>query len=154
MRFWPGARNVPHIPFSDDARAVLDRAAEEARRRGTAPIAPDHILLALIVAPTSRIGSLLRDLGIDVPVLQQQLEARLPSNPLGPEQLLPTYTADARRVLEDSLYEAAATRLPDARAEQLLVGILRAERSRTARTLRQSGAQLVAVRQAIRTLPS
>ncbi len=142
------AGNIPTIPFSDDARRVLDRSAEEARNRGAAPIAPDHILLALLVDPACQTTQLLTRLGVDCEVLQQQLESRLPTEPVGPGQTPPLYTAQARSVLEESIHEADLAQAPETRAGHVLAGVLRVPRSHAAQLLQQSGASLLALRSA------
>ena len=68
------------IPFADDARRALDRAAREAEDLGHRYIAPEHLWLALLRDETSVAGSVLISHGVRLNDVREAV-AKLPDRP-------------------------------------------------------------------------
>lgn len=132
------------IPLTDEARQALERAANEARRRGYASVTPEHLLLALIHDANGGAARLLGAFGVDAPRLRQAVEATLDEGgPFAPPEV--TYSAQVRRVLERASREARAL-LSGLRAVHLLLGILSDGSSHSARLLGEAGVSLESAR--------
>lgn len=80
---------VGRLPFSQAAKGVVERAAEEAQALGHRYLGTEHLLLALLAAG-GETGQTLRHLGADLLRARQALQALLPSSLAGPPPHEPT----------------------------------------------------------------
>ena len=145
--------NIPPVPFSDEARATIERAAHESAIRGEDPTTVDHLLSALLVDQLSPAAQILEQLGVDAGALRVRLVDGLSAPSRAPDARIPLYTNAARLVLERSTHEAVAAQQPEIRSVHLLAGLLHDRRSSAARMLTAGGVTLQHVRETGRALP-
>ena len=147
------------VPFSPQAKQVLELSTVEARQLGHNYLGTEHLLLGLIrdgqsIAAKSleALGARLDEARRETMALLSELDAARDSPgamaftkmPLSPE---------AKRVLKFSMEEASRLGHKLIGAEHLLVGIMREEASAAAKTLRSLGVRLDDVRPAANRAP-
>lgn len=147
--------------FTQDARAVVARAAnEEAARQGASRVEAEHLLLALAAGPESPTTRLLADAGLDhdgvLAALERETERSLAAVgiaagdfALGPARRAPhrspRFATSAKQALERSLRVAVARGDRRIVAPHLLLGVLRAEAGTVPRALAAADVDPVAL---------
>ncbi|MGW7257174.1 Clp protease N-terminal domain-containing protein [Streptomyces sp. NPDC054834] len=82
-----------HLPFSSEAKAVVQEAPSEADRLGQASVEPIHILLALIAQDGGTAVRVLRANGVDLSRVRQSIiQSETRSAQAAPRRLLDTVT--------------------------------------------------------------
>lgn len=147
--------------FTHDARAVVQRAAdEEAARLGAARVEAEHLLLALASDPAAATAHLLAEHGLDhdgvLSALERETERSLaavgvsaadfalPATPRAPHRS-PRFGTSAKQALERSLRAAVARGDRRILAPHLLLGVLRAQGGTVPRALAVAGVDPVAL---------
>src|SRR5262249_38945428 len=112
-------------PFSDPARRVLQRAADEAQRLNHDHLGTEHILLALLHEENGVVAAVLTRPGPELrPVpLEGEQVVRGPTAPVTLKKLPPT--PRAQRVFDYAIEEARALGQNQVATEHLLLGLLR-----------------------------
>jgi len=112
--------------FSPQARRVVERANDEARRLGQKIIGPEHILLGLTLVESSAAAYVLRQLDVDLATIRRDVETTLPRSPetVVVQGKLPQ-TPGAMKVIEYALEEARGLDHKYVGTEHLLLGLLR-----------------------------
>lgn len=136
--------------FNDDARNVMGHARDVAVRLGHDHIGPEHILVGLTESPAGRVQDVLTQLGaVPSAVCERVLGTLEPVQTHLTPTTLP-FTDGAKRVLENTVEEAAALNRREVGAELLLLGLLHDRRTTAAAALIESGVDLEAARRYIR----
>jgi len=136
-------------PFTDGARRIFSRAADEARQLGHDYVGTEHLLLGLIHERSGVSSAVLDDCGVDLgDVRTRVLAAVRPGGDTQAEGQLP-YTAHAEKAIELALAEAREMDHHHVGTEHLLLGLLRQERGIAARVLGESGLAVDETRRAI-----
>jgi len=139
--------------FNDRARRVVVLAQEQARMLNHNYIGTEHFLLGLILEGEG-VGALaLRNLGINLEDVRQQVEDLLGRGQQGPSGHIP-FTPRAKKVLEFALREALQLGHNYIGSEHLLLGLIREGESTAAQILAKLGADLSRVRQLVNQLVS
>ena len=138
--------------FTDQARRAVVLAQEEARLLNHNFIGTEHVLLGLLqVDDTGQ--RLLDGLGLDFEATRARIEERTEPRPESPGGHIP-FTPDAKKALELSLREALQLGDHFIGTEHLLLGLLREGEGLAAKILRESGADLEALRRAVSQMGS
>jgi ATP-dependent Clp protease ATP-binding subunit ClpC len=147
----PGILSGMPKPFSDAARQVMDRAAEQATRLGRNYIGTEHLLLSLLGDHEGVGASTLTPLGIAPDEVRARVKERSEHGQHAPDESLP-WTPRAQRIL--TLAQRETRRLGDAHveAEHLLLGSIREAEGIAAEVLISFGADLNRVRHHVRDL--
>jgi ATP-dependent Clp protease ATP-binding subunit ClpA len=127
--------------FADRARRVVVLAEEEARMLGHNSIGTEHILLGLIRESEGMAAQALTSLGVKLDVVRKQVEdtiSRGTSEPAGPI----SFTPQAKKVLELSLWEALQLGHRSIGTGHILLGLLREDEGVAAGILDRLGAPL------------
>src|SRR5215468_1880819 len=144
------------IPFTTQAKQVLELSKGEARQLGHHRIGTEHLLLGLISDGQSIAAKSLEALGARLDEVRRETVALLnePGAAAGAMALtnMPL-SPEAKRVLKFSMEEASRLGHKLIGAEHLLVGIMREEASAAAKTLRSLGVRLDDVRPAVNRAP-
>jgi DNA-binding transcriptional regulator YhcF (GntR family) len=136
-------------PYTDGARRIFRRAADEARQLGHDYVGTEHILLGLIPEMGGVSAAVLDDCGVDrEDVRSRVLAAMRPGGHTQVEGRLP-YTSHAKKVIELAIAEAREMQHHHVGTEHLLLGLLRQERGIAARVLGESGVAVDETRSAI-----
>ncbi len=131
--------------YTEKARRVIFFARYEASQYGSKEIQPEHLLLGLM-----REGHALMCQLLGTSVDQQQVRAEvdkviIKGKPIPPSVEVPL-SAESKKVLQFSVEEAETLGSRHVGLEHLLLGILRVEKARAARILRERGGNLAVVR--------
>jgi ATP-dependent Clp protease ATP-binding subunit ClpA len=141
--------------FTRDAREVVKRSHEEARRLRSPTIEAEHLLLALAAPASGPPAAVLADAGLDRDRLEGALDAELQSSlesiGLPAAELLeqappsgwrsPRWGQSAKLAMERSVRAAAARRDRRLLPAHLLLGVLRAEAGTVPRALHGAGVE-------------
>jgi hypothetical protein len=112
----------PFERFTDEAKAVLTLAQEEAERAHHSYIGTEHLLLALL-RQESDARRILEELGVGLDAVRAALEAVLGRNPsIEIKQIIPT--SRVKRVIELSFQLAIQERSASVTPVHILVGLL------------------------------
>lgn len=138
--------------FSDNSRKLMALARAEAVRLRHEAIAPEHVLLGLLLAPDSTAVELLQRLGIDRETLRAALlVVTMPgpatAAPPAPAQL--PLTPAVKHVLEQALRAAAEFAHPFVGSQHLLLGLALTTEGTPAQVLARLGATAEALRAAV-----
>src|SRR5262245_16108935 len=113
--------------FTDRARKVIQLANQEAQRFNHEFIATEHILLGLVKEASGVAANVLKNLGIDLPRIRQEIERIVQHGP-NPEHAqvgkLP-HTPRAKKVIEFAIEEARTLNHNYVGTEHLLLGLIR-----------------------------
>jgi len=147
------------VPFSPQAKQVLERSKVEARQLGHNYIGTEHLLLCLMRDGQSIAAKSLEVRGARLDEVRRETVALL--SELGAARDSPGAMAftnmplspEAKRVPTFSMEEASRLGHQLIGAEHLLVGIMREEASAAAKTLRSLGVRLDDVRPAANRTP-
>jgi ATP-dependent Clp protease ATP-binding subunit ClpA len=131
--------------FTDRSRRVVVLAQEEARMLSHDYIGPEHILLALVHEGEGVAARALKELGVSLPAVREQIEELVGRGQHERSGHIP-FTPRAKRVLELSLREALQLGHNYIGTEHILLGILREGENVAAQVLVRMGTDLNRVR--------
>jgi len=136
--------------FTDRARRVMQLARAEAVRLNHDYIGTEHVLLGLIQEGSGVAASVLRNLGVDLQRIRQEIErtVRRGASPAPRTGQLP-FTPRAKKVLEFAIEEANSLGHNYIGTEHLLLGLLRETSGRAAKVLEALGVRLRDVREEV-----
>jgi Clp amino terminal domain, pathogenicity island component len=124
--------------FTDDARAVVLRAVEEAREAGHRKVETEHLALAITRVPASLAACAVQDQGIGLDALREAVTATLAP----PRETIAGHIPFAdrtKKVLELALREAILLGRTHIGTEHLLLGLLREAKGTGGRVLLSLG---------------
>lgn len=135
--------------FSPRVKDVISYSKEEALRLGHDVIGTEHLMLGIIREGEGSAIQILFDLGVDIQILRQRIEALIPANYSGNVNIKKNIplTRQAEKVLKITLLEAKKLQSPEIRTAHLLLCILRNEDDPVARVLRNFGVSYENARQ-------
>ena len=134
------------IPFTPEARSIVESAQSEARQYGQPYVGPEHLLLAIASATPSAIWTELALHGVTPETLRTRLVGELEAQPLPPSASILPFTSLAWRALQEAVAAAAAARQAFTGTRELMIGLLVEDRSRAAAALKDSGVTLALLR--------
>jgi len=136
--------------FTDRARRVMQLARAEAVRLNHDYIGTEHVLLGLIQEGSGVAASVLRNLGVDLQRIRQEIErtVRRGTAPAPRTGQLP-FTPRAKKVLEFAIEEANSLGHNYIGTEHLLLGLLRETGGRAAKVMETLGIRLRDVREEV-----
>lgn len=112
-------------PFTDGARKAMQLANQEAQRLGHEYIGTEHILLGLIAEGAGVAANLLRNSAITLERARQEFDKLLQRGPLDPSACVKLpQTAQARKVIENSMNVARQMKHRSISTEHLFFGLL------------------------------
>lgn len=112
--------------FTDDARAVVVGAQEQAREAGNDTIAVSHLVLALVADPEGVAARAVTARGVSLDDVRRTASATLPGAAATVPALIP-FDAHARAALERTLSEAQRLGAGSVDSGHLLLGVLAVE---------------------------
>ncbi|MGY1823141.1 Clp protease N-terminal domain-containing protein [Geodermatophilus sp. SYSU D00079] len=112
--------------FTDEARAAVVRAQQEARDARSATIAVSHLVLALVADPDSEAARAVVAAGASLDAVRRTATATLPPAAADVPELIP-FDAHARRTLELTFREALRRGDDAVTGGHLLLAVLEAE---------------------------
>ena len=133
--------NVPPVPFSESATAIIEQAHHEASAQGDGVTTPEHILRALLNSPSIETVQLLRTAHVDIAGLHETLQEK-PVRAVGSVHNGRVFAPRSYEVLTRALREAFQSRSAEATPAHLLSAILVIEKSLASHALRKSGVTL------------
>ena len=136
--------------FTQDARAVVVRAQEEAARLGHGQIGTEHVLLGLLLGgDTEAAARVLRASGVTLEAVLAEVVRHVGSGDEVPDPEVLRFTPRAKKVLELSLREALNLKDDHIGTEHILLGLLRESSGLAARVLSDLGADPARLRSAV-----
>jgi ATP-dependent Clp protease ATP-binding subunit ClpA len=135
--------------FTDRGRKVMQLANQEAKRLNHACIAPEHILLGLVSEGSGVAANVLKNMGIDLQKIRQEVEKNGQSGSGAVTKGRLPQTDQAKKVIEYSIEEARSLNHNYVGTEHLILGLLREQEGVAASALAKLGATLDEVRQAV-----
>lgn len=138
--------------FSANSRKLMALARAEAVRLRHEAIAPEHLLLGLLLAPESTAVELLQRLGIDRETLRAALlvvTIPAPARAVVPAPSQLPLTPAGKHVLEQALRAAAELAHPYVGSQHLLLGLALTPEGTPAQVLARLGATAEALRAAV-----
>ena len=139
--------------FTQDARAVVVRAQDEAARLGHDRIGTEHVLLGLLQGGDAEHGArLLRNSGITFEAVRVEVVRHLGSGEALVHGESHRFTPRAKKVLELSLREAVNLQHDYIGTEHILLGVLRESSGLAARVLGDLGADPARLRAEVEAL--
>ncbi|CAA9499640.1 MAG: ATP-dependent Clp protease, ATP-binding subunit ClpC [uncultured Solirubrobacteraceae bacterium] len=127
--------------FTQDARAVVVRAQEEAGRLGHGRIGTEHVLLGLLLGDDSEPAAhALNASGVTLEAVRAEVVRHVGSGDEATDPEALRFTPRAKKVLELSLREAINLKDDHIGTEHILLGILRESSGLAARVLSDLGA--------------
>ncbi len=127
--------------FTQDARAVVVRAQEEAARLGHGQIGTEHVLLGLLLGGDSEAAArVLRASGVTLEAVRAEVVRHVGSGDEVAEPEALRFTPRAKKVLELSLREALNLKDDYIGTEHILLGVLRESSGLASRVLNDLGA--------------
>lgn len=146
---------------SDEARLAVRLAAQEAAALGRQALGTEHLLLGILRMERTAAAGALRAVGVTPEAVRSSLEptvelsvpaaARRPAARARSSRPAQPVSPLARDLLERSLRESRAG-APRVGAEELLLSVLRDERSGAARTLERLGVSVASLRATVEQL--
>lgn len=145
------------LPFTPLAKKVLEFSLEEAQNLGHSYLGTEHLLLGLIRETDGIAARVLRELGVEVESVREEVLALLGADPseggrevearpvVPPE---PTMTSDVVRALRQADRESERRRHGFIGTEHLLLGVVAGDDA-AARVLHECGATPLAVQHAV-----
>ncbi len=139
--------------FNRDARAVVERAQEEAGRLGHGQVGTEHVLLGLLGGDDDETaGRVLRGAGVTSDQVRGEIVRHIGSGEPVKRSSSLRFTPRAKKVLELSLREAIALKHDHIGTEHILLGLLRESSGLGARVLTGLGAEPARLRADVRAL--
>ena len=137
-----------HIPFTPQAKKVLELSLSESKALGHHYIGTEHILLGLIREGKGVGAKALESLGISLDTVRQQVQEIIGQGQHAPSGHIP-FTPAAKEVLELALSESKALGHHYVGTEHILLGLIREGDGVAAQVLVRLGADLNRVRQQV-----
>jgi ATP-dependent Clp protease ATP-binding subunit ClpC len=135
--------------FTDRARKVMNLAKQEAQRLNHEYIGTEHILLGLIQEGSGVAASVLKNLGVDLKKIRNEIEKIVKSSPTMVSMSTLPFTPRAKKVLELALEEASQLGHNYIGTEHLLLGLIKENEGIAARVLTNLGVKLEEVREEV-----
>jgi hypothetical protein len=132
--------------FTERVRKVLALAREQASRSGHPYVGTEHILLALLEEGEGTGATTLKNLGVDLAALTNQIVEIVKKGYGGSDGPDLPYTSRAKKVLELTMTEARALHHSYVGTEHLLLGLLAEQKGIAAMVLVESGVTLETAR--------
>lgn len=124
--------------FNEQATAVLGRAERAARINDHAVIAPDHLLIGILLEPACTARRVLNLAGVDAAELGYGVFGDVPNRTAdGPER--PVWSKNTRKVMRRAFFEAFSMDKRLIGTEHLLLGIVSFKDERSAGALSRNG---------------
>jgi ATP-dependent Clp protease ATP-binding subunit ClpC len=135
--------------FSPRVKDVISYSKEEALRLGHDLIGTEHLMLGIIREGEGSAVQILHELGVDLQMLRQRIEALMPANFQGNINIKKNIplTRQAEKVLKITLLEAKKLQSPEIRTAHLLLCILKNDEDPVTRVLRNFGVSYENARQ-------
>ena len=140
--------------FTERARRVLFFARFEASQLGSSVIESEHLLLGLVREGKGVTSRLFADHKVSLVDVRRDIEGRAVSRDSVPTSVEIPFSAECKRILENTADEAVRLLHNYIGTEHLLLGILREDASAAARMLTSRGLRLQPARDALETLLS
>ncbi|MDB5390927.1 MAG: clpC [Planctomycetaceae bacterium] len=139
--------------FTDRARSVMRLANQEARRLGNHYIGTEHILLGLVKEGTGVAANVLKNLGVELDQIRNEVESLVQTGPADHDILmkLPS-TPFGKKVIEYSMEEARSLNHNYVGTEHLLLGLARVNEGAAAQALMKLGLTLEEIRDEVLNL--
>jgi ATP-dependent Clp protease ATP-binding subunit ClpC len=135
--------------FTDRARKVMGLAKNEAQRLNHEYIGTEHILLGLVHEGSGVAANVLRNMGVDLKKIRQELEKVVKGSATLVSMGQLPFTPRAKKVLELSLEEASQLGHNYIGTEHLLLGLIKESEGIAARVLMNLGVKLDDVREEV-----
>ncbi len=135
--------------FTDRARKVMNLAKQEAQRLNHEYIGTEHILLGLIQEGSGVAASVLKNLGVDLKKIRNEIEKIVKGSPTMVSMSTLPFTPRAKKVLELALEEASQLGHNYIGTEHLLLGLIKENEGIAARVLTNLGVKLEEVREEV-----
>ena len=115
--------------FTEKARSAMVLAAQEAISFRHQAVGTEHLLLGLVIEQEGIAGILLRERGLTVEIVRQEIEALTGygSNRKEIDPYLMPYSPRAKKVVVAATEEAKRLKIPQVGTEHLLLGLLQEE---------------------------
>lgn len=142
------SRAVPFdadVPFTPDARAIVERAQDEARALRHDYVGTEHLLLALTNDAHVGAREELTRAGISPPFLRADVLRRITAGRTLKDEELP-YTSRAWTALKHAVSAAAESRQSATGVRELMIGLVREQQGTAAMTLRDAGVTELSLR--------
>lgn len=134
--------------YSEHARAVIERARQEAQKLRHDHIGTEHLLLGLVEVKEGFAANVLSHREVDIPHTKEQVKS-LVKHGSGSEdkdyEFLP-FTIHTQNALNDALKEARDLKHPMVCTEHLLLGLLYENEGTGAKVLKNMGLKLDDIR--------
>jgi hypothetical protein len=134
--------------MTEQARAAVALALEQARALGHDHIGTEHLLLGLLGQSASRAGHVLHQSGIGTTPVAAKIE-ELAGHGAQPRRGRPPFSPRAKKVLQLALREALAAKQREIDTEHILLGMLREGEGLGCQILVELGVDLRRLRQAV-----
>jgi ATP-dependent Clp protease ATP-binding subunit ClpA len=138
--------------FTDRARNVMQLANQEALRVKHEYIGTEHILLGLVREGSGVAANVLKNLGLDLEKIRNEVEKVIPAGPIstlsGSSGKLPQ-TPRAKKVIEYAIEEARNLNHNYVGTEHILLGLLRENEGVASQVLMNLGLRLELVREEV-----
>jgi len=135
--------------FTDRAKKVMTLARQEATRFNHEYIGTEHILLGLVQEGSGVAATVLRNLGVDLDKIRQEVENMVKQGPPTTTMGQLPFTPRAKKVLELSMEEASSLGHNYVGTEHLLLGLIRENEGIAAQVLMNLGVKLESVREEV-----
>jgi len=136
--------------YTERARRALFFARFEVTQLGGISIEPEHLLLGLLREPRGMIGRIFAERKVSALALQQAIEEQVTrGGEKTPTSIEIPFSAETMRALQFAAEEADRLLHRHIGTEHLLLGLLREERSRAAKTLSAHGITLAETRETV-----
>jgi ATP-dependent Clp protease ATP-binding subunit ClpC len=134
------------LEFTQELRATLSRARDEAMALGHRWVGTEHLLLALMRSASTDLSQLFSSLGVQADDVRERVAAEIASADLSSgapyeRDPMPPYTSRAKRAVELAMNQAKASHSVVG-VEHLLVGLLEEGKGIAAKVLRSLGLSL------------
>jgi hypothetical protein len=137
----------PFTRFTKEARTVVLRAQEEAKKLGHGKVGTEHLLLGLLLGEEETAARVLETLGVELEPTRAEIVSALGTGDCFEAAKTLPFTPRAKRVLEHSLREALDLQHNHIGTEHILLGLVRERSGLAARLLRDLGADAERVRE-------
>ena len=127
-------------PFSQRISDVIQFSKEEANRLRNNYIGPEHLLLGLIREGEGKAVQILKDLYVDLEIVQKKVTYDLTSSAVTPENYSEDITFDekASKILKMSILESRILKSPATDTEHMLLAIMRENQNKASQILEEN----------------
>jgi len=141
-----------HERFTDRARKVMQLANDEAQRFNHEYIGTEHILLGLVKEGSGVAANVLKNMGIDLQRVRDQVERIVQAGPdVDSEGKLP-HTPRAKQVIQYAMEEARSLNHNYVGTEHLLLGLIQEGEGVASQVLQNLGVTLKDIREEVLNL--